>query len=99
MGSYLYHQYEATGSVTNGDVRNALYTLTDDDVSVSSPITGGASEVSVHFENINGTRLVVLTIDGHDGDWTKTSESALTGAVQSVEGVGDLVASEGGYES
>lgn len=98
MGSYLYHRYATDGSVSAADVRSALNELTDDDLSVSSPVSAGVDEAGTGVETVGGGVFVTVTVDGHDGDWTKTSEQAIKSAVESVEGVHELAESEGGYD-
>lgn len=98
MAQNLYHEYTASGDVTRPEVREALDGLTDDDISDSSPITEGAEEAAVAVQHTSEGSAVVVTVEGHDGEWTYTSENAVKSAVRSVEGVGDLVDSEGGYE-
>lgn len=99
MVSRLYHRYEAERPPVQADVRGALAEIGEDDVSVSSPVSAGAPEVSVGFEYEDGDGYLEVTVEGHEGDWTKTSEQAVQSAVQSADGVGDLVESEGGYEA
>jgi|APHM01.1.fsa_nt_gi hypothetical protein len=98
MGSYLYHRYETDGAVVPQAVEGALATLTDDDLSVGSPVTGGCREVGVGTETIEGERYIILRVEGHSGDWTKTSEEAIRRRVEGTDGIVELVQSEGGYE-
>jgi hypothetical protein len=100
MAQELLHQYAASESVSYGDVRSALRAIEDDDVSKNSPISEGASEVGLTVEEADGdhSALVTVRVEGHEGEWTKTSERALKSAVQSVEGVGELVEKSGGYD-
>lgn len=95
MAQDLYHEYSTTGSVSRSDVRDALSGLTDDDITESSPITAGAAEVGV--ETRDGT--VIVRVSGHEGEWSKTSETALRRAVVGVDGVDELTDSDGGYET
>lgn len=94
MASDLYHRYETDGDVSMADVRAALESLSDDDVSVSSPISPGAAGVGTALDEGD----VVIRVEGQGGDWTKTSEDALRRAVSGVNGVSGLVESEGGYD-
>lgn len=89
----LEHTYEADG-VDRSEVRSALSELTDDDVSESSPVTAGGSELAV----VVADGELIIREGGHDGEWTKTSETAVRRAVSTVNGVGELVESSGGYE-
>lgn len=101
MAQELYHQYAANQDVNRRSVRDAVSELDGDDLSVSSPISAGATEVGIDVTGMSDEPggFVHVTVSGHDGDWTKTSEQALKSAVQSVDGVGELVSSDGGYES
>jgi hypothetical protein len=95
MAERLEHTYSTDGPVAVGDIREALSDVSDDDVSESSPITAGVPEAGVVPDSKTSVTLVV---SGHDGTWTKTSETALRRAVKSVDGVGELASSEGGYD-
>lgn len=78
-----------------GDIRQALSELTEDDVSVSSPISAGAPEAGVSVDG----RVAHVRVAGHDGDWTKTSEEAIVSALRGVPGDhGDPSVVGGGYE-
>lgn len=94
MAQKLHHEYEASGGVTRQAIRQALAGLTDDDLSNSSPVTPGVPEAGI--EIADGT--VHLRVQGHDGDWTKTSEQAVISAIEDADGVEGLAESEGGYE-
>lgn len=96
MGEYLRHEYEAESGVSKAAVRDALSALSEDDVSSSSPVSAGGQELAV---DDTGDGALAVICEGHGGDWTKTSEEAVRVAVQSVDGVGDLVGSEGGYDA
>lgn len=95
MASRLYHRYSTERGVQKPAVRNALSLLTNDDVSVGSPISAGASEVAIVIEDGD----VVVRVEGHDGDWTRTSEETLRKVIEGVDGVNELVESKGGFET
>jgi hypothetical protein len=97
MGSYLYHRYELSEPVVPQAVMGALSSLTDDDLSVGSPVTGGCNEVGVAKVQEDEERFIVLRVEGHSGDWTKTSEDAIRRRVEGIDGIAGLVESEGGY--
>lgn len=94
MSGELRHVYETDGSVEQAEVRANLEAITEDDVSKKSPVTAGASEVSVQPSD----DTLELAVGGHGGEWSKTTEEALRSAVQNADGVGDLIDSEGGYD-
>lgn len=96
MAQNLEHKYATPGSVQRRRVREELEQLTDDDVSVSSPITGGAEEVAIVTPGPDSDYLVVR-VENHDGDWTKTSEKALEAAVLRAPGVESVEERKGGY--
>lgn len=98
MGSYLYHRYATEATVLPQAVQGALASLDDGDLSKGSPVTGGCREVGVGTVEADGPRDIVLRVEGHDGDWTKTSEEAIRRRVEQIDGIGGLVESEGGYE-
>jgi hypothetical protein len=91
----LEHTYSVDGTVTHGMVRRALGEVEKDDISQSSPITAGVPEAGIVITQ----DTVIVTVEGHEGDWTKTSETALRRAVKSVDDVEALEESEGGYEA
>lgn len=95
MAQRLHHEYQTDGAVTAGMVRDAVSSLTEDDITNTSPITAGGSEVGIE---VDGTALHVR-VEGHEGDWSKTSEDALRRAVEGVDGVEELTTAEGGYEA
>lgn len=92
MTSRLEVVFEADG-VSRRDVRAALEGLTDDDLSVSSPISPGGREAGVAIEDGD----VVVRVEGHDGDWTRKSTRAVVSAVESVDGVVESAGVDGGY--
>jgi hypothetical protein len=95
MAERLEHTYSTDGTVAVGDIREALSDVSGDGVSESSPITAGVPEAGIVPDSKTSVTLVV---SGHDGTWTKTSETALRRAVKSVDGVDELESSEGGYD-
>jgi len=98
MSGKLRHIYEADSSTEQADVRDAIAALSADDLTEKSPVTAGASEMSIQMRDADDGVEVEIFTEGHPGEWSKTSEEAIKSAVQSVDGVGDLVESEGGYE-
>lgn len=98
MGSYLRHTYETDGTVIPQAVRGALASLTDDDLSVSSPVTGGVKEAAITTDRTGETPTLSIIVDGHDGDWTQTSEQAIRRRVEGIDGIEGLASSEGGFE-
>lgn len=98
MGSYLYHRYELEEPVVPQAVMGALASLTDDDLSVGSPVSAGCEEVGVAKLQEDGERYIELRVEGHSGDWTKTSEDAIRRRVEGIDGVGGLAESEGGFD-
>ena len=99
MASRLYHEYACEPSVSKADIRVALSVLEEPDISSSSPISDGASEVAVVMHTDEEPHTLDIRVTGHSGEWTKKSEEAVQNVIQNVEGVGDLVDSDGGYES
>jgi len=93
MASHATFTFDAPGA-SYTDIRAALSGLTEDDVSVSSPISEGGSEAAVV---VNGDTAEVR-IDGHDGSWTKKSQKGVVSAIEAVDGVEECVSVDGGYE-
>lgn len=81
--------------VSVGDVRAALSELSDDDVSESSPVSGGVPEAGIEVNEGS----VDVRIEGHAGEFTKTSQRALVGVLEEIEGGQNTVEIiDGGYE-
>lgn len=97
MASALEHTYEASPRTNRADIRAQLDALSEDDISVSSPISAGGRKVAIGTIDTDEW-TVTVRVEGHDGDWTKTSEEALRKAVQRATGVGDLIDADGGYD-
>lgn len=95
----LEHAYPYEGDAPRAAVRRALDALEDSDVSKSSPVSGGASELAVTTGEHDGERVVIVREEGHEGEWTKTSERALKAAVKSVPVIDQQVYTEGGYRA
>lgn len=76
-------------------VRDALSKLTDEDLSASSPISAGGVEAGVTVED----GVATVAIDGHGGEWTKTSQKAVVSALSGIDGVEDVEVVDGGYET
>jgi hypothetical protein len=79
------------GSATREAVRNALRGL---DVSVTSPVSSDGGEVGIHI----GAGTVRLVVEGFDGSFTKTSQEAITTAIDGLDAVGSVEVTAGGYE-
>jgi len=80
------------GPVPYSAVREAMASLSDDDVSKTSPVTPGGSEVGV-----TGGENVEIHVEGHSGEFTKTTEEALVAAVEAIEGTHNVRVTQGGY--
>lgn len=76
-------------------VREALRSVDGDDLSVSSPVSGGVPEAGV---SPGDDGAVVVAVEGHEGDFTKTSERALKSALADVPFTVDVEVVDGGYE-
>lgn len=96
MGGYLWHRYRTVEEVSSGDVRDAVSALTSEDISVSSPISAGGDEVATAFADDGD---LIITVEGYDGDWTLTSEEELRRTISSINGVYELLESDGGYDN
>lgn len=97
MASTITIESAVDESFDRGTLREHLDGLTDDDVSVSSPLSAGAPEVGVDYNQPE--RALTLRVGGHGGDFTKTSERALLSLLRDVEGVHDPTVTDGGYEA
>lgn len=95
MSHWIAH-YTVSDGVSTPDIRSALDSVTGDDVSQSSPVEAGVGAGQVQ---VNGDGTAEVTVpDAGDTPWTKKSERAIHQAVQSVDGVGELVEKEGGRD-
>lgn len=79
--------------VSTSHVREAFDTITDEDVSESSPVTAGVPEAGLSPE----PGEIHVRVGGHAGDFTKTSEQALRKALRAIDGVESVEVLEGGY--
>lgn len=79
--------------VTEQAVRDALRDVPVDDLSKKSPVEAGLQGVSV----VVGVQNV--TLRAGEGDWSRTTERALMDALSSVDGVGGVEVTEGGYDA
>lgn len=86
-------------STTVGDVRAELRTITDGDLTEKSPVTAGIGEAGVTIDESDSGLHLNLRVEGHEGEWSKTSMDAVTRAVGRVGGVEDVTVTDGGYES
>lgn len=96
MASHIEVTADVNGDFSERALRTALAALTDEDLSESSPVSAGAQEVAVDHNQRDG--VVHVRCEGHSGDFTKTSERALTRTVRGVTGVEDASVTDGGYD-
>jgi len=83
--------------VSHYAVRKSLASVSEDDVSKSSPITAGVPEAGIATTDDGNVRLRVA---GHSGSFTKTSERALLAALRDGLPESASVSVEaGGYDS
>jgi hypothetical protein len=75
-------------------LRDAVASLTDDDLSVRSPVTAGAEEVGV---GRTSPGEAVLRVEGHGGRFTKTSQQAVVEAAESAHEAVTAETVNGGY--
>ena len=87
--------FDTDGTVTSGDIRAALDDLTDDDITVQSPVEPGIPGVATA---VDGDEMTVIAGDGSD-EFSKTTQRAIKSAVTGIEGVEEHVSTEGGYET
>jgi len=97
MAQDIHLTFDAEDGVEYSDVMDAAHELTEDDISEKSPVSAGAPEVGVEFSEDDG-RVLHVRVEGHSGDWSKTSQNALIGAVESVDGVENGSVESGGYD-
>jgi hypothetical protein len=97
MASHIEVTADVDDSFERAALCEELSALTDDDVSQSSPITAGAPEAGIAHNRVES--VVTVRVEGHGGDWTKTSMDALTTAVRRVDGVLDVSVTDGGYDA
>jgi len=99
MAGSLEMEFNATDAVEYRDVRSALRALGDDDVSKTSPVSGGAHEVGVEIRPDGDTPRVRIAVTGHGGEFTKKTTAALRETLLDVEGIEEVHSVEGGHES
>lgn len=81
--------------VSEGSVRAALREVEGGDLSESSPVSAGVTEAGVRPADGGA---VIVAVEGHEGDFTKTSQKAITRTLaEELHGVAVEVV-DGGYE-
>lgn len=97
MASHIYVAGEKDASVSKSDIYEALRAIGRDQLSQKSPVTAQLNEATV------GTReqSFSVTVEGHSGEWSRSSQDALLKALINIDGVdGDSVeVVSGGYEA
>jgi hypothetical protein len=94
MASHIH--IEVSGPVSEEEVRDQLRQITEDSISQSSPITAGVPEAGVY----GGTDSTVhVRVQGHSGDWTRTSQTEMCETIRSVHPDVDTAVVSGGFES
>lgn len=83
----------STDDLSVGDVYAALRTTRG--VSKQSPITPGAREAAA----VVNENTAIVRVEGHDGEWSETSQTALVRALESMDGVAAVSVTSGGHES
>lgn len=83
-------------SLDRQTVRSALDTIEADDLSQKSPVSVGVPEAGIEI----GDDEVTVRIEGHSGDFSKTSEQALTSALAGLhDAAGEPEVVDGGYDT
>lgn len=95
MASHIEIRAEITPDVSKSDVYAALRTVTDEDLSVRSPVSEQLRQVAVVM---HGDHLLARS-HGHRGQWSQTSQEAVIEAIESVDGVSDVEVVDGGFEA
>lgn len=67
-----------------------------DGVSQSSPVSDGLPEAAVDHNQADG--MVHVRVEGHEGDFTKTSQDEILKAVRATDGAVSPEVTAGGYE-
>jgi len=83
------------GELTPGHLRAALETVSEDDVSASSPVSEHVPEAGTSVD-AGGSGHV--RVEGHGGDFTRTSERALLTALRDHGAIADAEVVAGGYD-
>lgn len=97
MGSDMEMRFALPDRDAIPHVREALSELTSDDISKKSPIEPGRKQIGDAVAGSESSPVLVLRVQGHSGDWSKTTETAVRRAATSVGGVTHL-STDGGYE-
>lgn len=87
---------KADKRLTVADVREALSQLDDDDLSASSPVSAGVPEAGIEVDTAGNAHV---RVEGWEGDFTRTSERALSSALSALDTAGGVAVVSGGYES
>lgn len=97
MASDIRIEASTDGSVTKGDVYAALREIDPTDLSKKSPVTNQIREAYVAV----GDAGIAVKVEGHDGEWSRSSQNALTHTLAGIGGVDSqsVEVASGGYES
>lgn len=98
MAQHLTHRFAVADGVGRADIAAALESVTGDDLTEKSPVTAGVPEAAITLITEQAGKYVEVRVEGHDGEWSKTSMDAIRSAVLSVDGVRERVATRGGYD-
>ena len=98
MAQHLHHRFRVSNGVGREDIAAALADVSGDDLTEKSPVTGGVPEAAITLITEQAGKFAEVRIEGHGGEWSKTSMDTIRKAVTSVDGVHEHVAVRGGYE-
>lgn len=98
MAHVLHQRFAVSSGATRSDIAAALDGIASDDITKKSPITAGVPEAAISFETTDEGRFVTIKVEGHPGEWSKTSERALKSAIEGLDVVGEHVETVGGYD-
>lgn len=97
MASHIHVTASISDEVTEAEVYEALRTIGNDQLSKKSPVTAQLREASV----ATGEDCLDLRVQGHDGEWSKTTQETITRTLAGIDGVDahSVEVTSGGYDS
>lgn len=97
MASHIRIEADADDAVSKADVYDALRGIDPADLSTQSPVSNQLPEAFVAI----GAGGIAVKVDGHEGEWSRSTEQAVTRTLAGIDGVDAQSVSvvAGGFES
>lgn len=96
MASHIHVTASIAEDVTEANVYSALRQVGREQLSQKSPVSAQLREASV----VTHEETLILRVEGHDGEWSRTSQDTITDTLAGIDGVEaeSVEVISGGYE-